>query len=61
MSEAGSKREPFVSVLSPKVKVFYGFKDGHALVSVTVAVELPHQPIPPRKGSGHPQSFHPLL
>lgn len=49
MSESGIKKEPFVSILSPKVKVLYGYKDGRAYVCVTYGVELPHQEVPPAK------------
>lgn len=57
MSETESKREPFVSILSPKVKVLYGFKDGHAKVCVdTPVLEVP-VPVPPEKIQGIKRLF----
>lgn len=49
MSDPGAKKEPFVSILSPKVKVLYGFKDAHVEVCVKVAIDLPTQQVAPAK------------
>lgn len=52
MSDTGTKREPFERILSPKVKVLYGYKDGHAKIAVdTPVLEVP-VPVPPEKIAG---------
>ncbi len=52
MSDTATKKEPFISVLSPKVKVLYGFKDGHAEVLVVTPIKDFHVPVPVEKIEG---------
>lgn len=35
------KKEPFEAMLSPKVKIIYGYKDAHAQVRVLSAMDIP--------------------